>query len=135
MHNLKFCNKLISLLTLTYKQNNLWFDIILTKNIFSLLTLFQSTGLISYFYIFINNSNKFFRVFLRYSNLEIPVLFPIFFYFKPSHKISVNLKSLKKFNNNLGSSILILSTNRGLLLHSDCLKFGIGGLLYLIIYI
>jgi len=58
MHNLKFCNKLLSILVLTFKKNNLWFDILLTKNIYSLLFIFQKIGIILYFFIFIKNNKK-----------------------------------------------------------------------------
>lgn len=134
MHNLKFCNKLLSLMVLTYKQNNLWFDIILTKNIYSLLFIFQKIGIVTSFYIFNKNINNCCRVFLKYLNLEISLMLPIFFYFKPSHKLSISLKKLIKLNKTLGSTTLIISTNRGLKLHTECINLKIGGILYLIIY-
>lgn len=135
MHNLKFCNKLLSMLVLTYKRNNLWFDIILTKNIYSLLLIFQKIGVILYFFIFIKNNKKLSRVFLKYINLEIPFNLSIFFYFKPSHKLPISLKKIKELDKKIGDISLIISTSRGLKLHSECINLGIGGLLYLIIYI
>jgi ribosomal protein S8 len=135
MHNLKFCNKLISMLTLTFKQNHIWFDIILTKNIFSLLLLFQTIGIVSSFYIFKKNFKNFLKVFVKYINLEIQLCFPIFFYFKPSHKLPITLKKLKKINVTMGTTVLVISTSKGLMTHDDCLKFNISGYLFLIIYV
>ena len=135
MHNIKFSNKLISLITLTYKQNNLWFNIILTRNVYSLLFIFQKIGLISNFFIFNLNFKKFIIVFLKYVELEIPVSFPIWFYFKPSHKLSINLKTLRKLTKTMGDTSLILSTPYGLKTHDECLMFGTGGFLFLIVYV
>ena len=77
MHNIKFCNKLISLVSLTFKQNNLWFDILLTKNIYKLLSIFHKLGIVSNFFIFSVNSRKLIKVFLKYVNLELPLMLPI----------------------------------------------------------
>jgi ribosomal protein S8 len=134
MHNLKFCNKLLSLLLLTYKQNNLWFDIILTKNIFSMLQIFRDIGVIMNFFIFIKNKKKTCRVFLKYINLETPLIMPIFFYFKPSHKLCITSNKLKKLSKKIGDISLVISTSRGLLLHKECIDLNIGGILYLIVY-
>lgn len=138
MHNLKFCNKLLSLVLLNFKQNNLWFDIVSTKKMFALLFIFQKVGIISSFYIFnkVYNKNirKFFRIFLKYINLEISFILPFFFYFKPSHKLPISLSSLKKLNKTVGDISIIISTSKGLRLLSECLDLGISGILFLIIY-
>jgi ribosomal protein S8 len=75
------------------------------------------------------------KVFVKYINLEIQLCFPIFFYFKPSHKLPITLKKLKKINVTMGTTVLVISTSKGLMTHDDCLKFNISGYLFLIIYV
>lgn len=138
MNNLKFCNKLLSLLTINFKKNSLYFDIILTKKIHFLLFIFQKIGIITTFYMFTKffkkSLKKFLRIFLKYINLEIFFIFPIFFFFKPSHKIPISLKKLKKIDKLSGSASVIISTSNGLMLSNDCIDSSLSGILYLIIY-
>lgn len=134
MHNLKFSNKLISLFVINTKKNKLWFDIILTKNILTLCLIFQSTGLITSFFIFKKNTNLYLKIFIKYINLELASGFPLHFFFKPSHKLSISLRNLKKFNRRSGSSSLIISTSKGLKTHQDCLRLNLSGYLYSVIY-
>ncbi len=99
-----------------------------------MLHIFRGLGIIVNFFIFIKNKKNFCRVFLKYINLEIPFILPIFFYFKPSHKLSITVKKLKKLTKKLGDVSLVISTSKGLKLHGDCIDLHIGGILYLIIY-
>jgi len=99
-----------------------------------MIHLFQNIGIILNFFIFIKNNKKFCRVFLKYINLEIPFSTPIFYYFKPSHKLSITVKKLIKLNKKMGDVSLIISTNKGLKLHNECIDLNIGGMLYLIVY-
>lgn len=87
-----------------------------------------------YFFIFFKNNRNFCRVFLKYVNLEIPANLSIFFYFKPSHKLPLRISQIRKLDKNIGDIALIISTNKGLKLHHECMDLHIGGFLYLIIY-
>ena len=133
MHNTKFCSQLFNKISLNFKQNNLWFDILLTKNLLNVLKIFKVLGVISSFF-FYSLSEKKVRVFLKYINLEIPLQLPIFFYFKPSHKLSVSLRQLKKLDKSLGGTTLIMSTSRGLKSHFECIKNNLSGFLFFVIY-
>lgn len=135
MHNLKFCNKLLSLVNLTYKQNHVWFDIVITNKILLLIHIFNKIGLISNFIIIKKNFKKICRVFLKYINLETFHMLPFFFYFKPSHKLTISLQTIKKLSKNFGSSVLIVSTSKGLKTLDECLILNTGGVIFLIIYI
>lgn len=134
MHNLKFCNKFMSIFLLTAKQNKLWFDIILTKNILGMLLIFQQLGLVNAFFIFKKNKFLMIKVFIRYVNMELPLLSPFNFFFKPSHKLSITLTNLKKLNRVMGSTSLVISTSKGLKSHHDCLKLNLSGYIHTIIY-
>lgn len=133
MHNTKFCSQLFNKISLNFKQNNLWFDMLLTKNMLNVLKIFKVLGVISGFFLF-NLDKKKIRVFLKYVNLEIAYQLPIFFYFKPSHKLSMSLKQLKKLDKSLGGTTLILSTSKGLKSHYDCIKNSLSGFLFFVIY-
>ena len=133
MHNTKFCSQLFNKISLNFKQNNLWFDFLITKNLLSVLAILKVLGLVSNFFFF-NLDSKKVRVFLKYVNLEIPYQLPILFYFKPSHKLSLSIKQLKKLDKSLGGTTLIISTSRGLKNHFECIKHNLGGFLFFVIY-
>lgn len=133
MHNTKFCSQLFNKISLNFKQNNLWFDLLITKNILSVLSIFKVLGLVSSFFFF-NLNNRKVRVFLKYVNLEVPYQLPILFYFKPSHKLSLSIKQLKKLDKSLGGTTLVISTSRGLKNHFECIKYNLGGFLFFVIY-
>lgn len=124
----------MSIFLLTAKQNKLWFDIILTKNILGMLLIFQQLGLVNAFFIFKKNKFLMIKVFIRYVNMELPLLSPFNFFFKPSHKLSITLTNLKKLNRVMGSTSLVISTSKGLKSHHDCLKLNLSGYIHTIIY-
>lgn len=133
MHNTKFCSQLFNKISLNFKQNSLWFDILLTKNLHSALRIFKVLGVISSFF-FYNVQERQVRVFLKYINLELPYQLPVFFFFKPSHKLPVSLKKLKRLDKSLGGTTLIVSTSRGLKSHFECIKYNLSGFLFFVIY-
>jgi len=53
----------------------------------------------------------------------------IYIYFKKLY-----LKKLKKIDKISGSSSIIVSTNKGLMLSNECIDLNFSGILYLIIY-
>lgn len=133
MHNTKFSSQLFNKISLNFKQNSLWFDLLLTKNLFNVLKIFKVLGLISSFYAYELNFKKV-RVFLKYINLEIPYQVPVLFHFKPSHKLSVSIKQLKRLSMSLGSTVLIISTSSGLKSHFECIKHNLSGFLFFVVY-
>jgi ribosomal protein S8 len=52
----------------------------------------------------------------------------------PSKKHQISLKSLSLLNKTLKASILILSTNKGIITHHDALKFKVGGLALCVVH-
>ena len=52
----------------------------------------------------------------------------------PSKKHRLSLKSLNLLNKTLKASVLILSTDKGILTHREALKFKIGGLALCVVH-
>ena len=52
----------------------------------------------------------------------------------PSKKHRLSLKSLNLINKTLKASVLILSTDKGILTHREALKFKIGGLALCVVH-
>lgn len=88
---------------------------------------------------------KSFRVFKKNKNYFITM--SPFFYKSTTffHKVKLTSTSSKKFyiscsalrlmNKSMGNTVYVLSTSKGLLTHSDCIKYKIGGILLCIIYL
>ena len=130
----RYGNHLFGKIAANLKKKSLWFDIQYSNINFTLLGIIANAGIISSFIIWNNNNKKQIRVFLKYSNLELPLMLPINFYFKSGNKTAVRLKNLKEMQDSLGNTVLVLSTPKGILTHNDCIKYKTGGYLYFIIY-
>ena len=116
-----FCN-LTSKLNLSLQSNQNY--VIFPKNIFFLnfLKLLFLEGLISR--IFFLKSGKI-KVYLKYCSKGTPSFKKIKFLSKPGKNTFTSYKELTKYS--IGVGLVIISTNKGLLSHSSCIKYKIGG--------
>ena len=77
---------------------------------------------------------------LTYSYLSVPFYKKMAFFKSvrlistPSKKHRLSLKSLNLLNKTLKASVLILSTDRGIITHREALRFKIGGLALCIVH-
>ena len=122
----------INHINLTLGQKKPQTTIKYSKKNFKLIYLFYKLGCINNFFIHTTKHNSYIIKYLTFS---------IFFYknspfFKQiklisslSKKHTITYKALKIINQSIGTSILILSTTKGLLTHNEALKLKIGGLI------
>ena len=110
------------------------------------ITYTKKTHQIIYLFYKLGCVNNFFIHFNSYGVQPVKLItFSIFFYknspfFKsvrlissPARKYSITYKALKIASQSLGMSILVISTNKGLLTHHDALRARVGGFILAII--
>lgn len=130
----KYGNHLFGKVAAHFKKKSLWFDIKHSNISMTLLPILVESGMVSNYILWDKPEGRQIRVFLKYTSLVLPVILPVSFYFKSGNKITIKLNTLKKMQDSLGDTLLVLSTSRGILTHKECLRLGISGYLYFIIY-
>lgn len=111
-------------------QKKIYFDMLVTRRILPILTLFCKLNVIRRFY-FLKTETSFsrkVRVFPFYSKLQACGA-AIKLHFRKVRPVSIQLKALKLLSKRSGSSSLILNTSSGIMTHHEAMKFGIGGVL------
>lgn len=118
---------LLNLININKNHKNLIFTIILTKNNLLLLNILKSFNVIYKFMIIKNNNSFFIKIYLYYYKKK-----PMCSFFKviskPSKSFLVSHKALSLINKRTGSSIFIISNNKGLISHKIAIKQKLGGL-------
>jgi ribosomal protein S8 len=111
-------------------QKKIYFDMLVTRRILPILTLFYKLSIIRRFH-FLKKENHFtqkVRVYPFYSRLQSSGL-GLKLHFRKTHPISIKLKALKLLAKRSGVSSLILNTSKGLMTHHEALGLGISGVL------
>lgn len=119
-----------NLINMTKARRFLYIDVILTKRTIVYIKLFSKLAYIESYEIRITNNDTFkkARIYLNYNNSDvIGKDFKIIS--KPSHRLSVKLRSLRLLAKKTGSSTCILSTSSGIINHRYAIKKKIGGLM------
>jgi len=115
--------KCLNGLRLTILYNKKGFIINRNKNNLDLLKVLLKINVIK----FIKINKKQIYVYVNYINNR-PIFKNITNLFKPSHKLYISLKNLKKVSYK-HNWIMILSTSKGLLNNFEAIKEGVGGVL------
>lgn len=111
-------------------QKKIYFDMLVTRRILPVLTLFCKLNVIRRFY-FLKTENSFsrkVRIFPFYTKLQSHSS-NIKLHFRKVRPVSIQLKALKLLTKRSGASSLILNTSAGLITHQEAMKLGIGGVL------
>lgn len=111
-------------------QKNIYFDMLVTKKILPILSLFYRLNIIRRFY-FLKQQQHFIqkvRVFPFYSRLQAYGA-NLKLHFRKTHPMTIKLRALKLLARRSGVSSLILNTSCGLITHHEALRLGIGGTL------
>jgi ribosomal protein S8 len=119
-------------INLSITKNIFRSSVLLSKKSLRIMKLLYNIGFIKHYYIF----NK-----LNGSRLIGYIKFSCFYFNKkpfykslkivstPSKRFTISYKSLRLFNRSSRSSILILSTDRGLITDKEAISLGLGGLI------
>jgi small subunit ribosomal protein S8 len=91
----------------------------------TLLEIFENIGVIRGFSV--QDESNFILVYLKYNKFDMNIFLNIKQVSKSTKRIYVTLMHLLKIKEKRGAGILILSTNKGILIDSDCIKYKLGG--------
>jgi small subunit ribosomal protein S8 len=90
-----------------------------------LLEVFENIGIIRGF--FVNTELNFINIYLKYNKFDMNMFLNIKQVSKSTKRVYITLMNLLKIKEKRGACILIISTNKGILLDSDCIKHKLGG--------
>lgn len=113
----------INLIKLSIKNNKKGFIIYKNNKNLNVLKAFIKINIINYIQI----KKNYIIVFINYVN-EKPVYNNIVNVFRPSNKMFITIKEIKKINIK-HNWIFLISTNRGIINNNEALKLNVGGLL------
>ena len=115
--------KCLNGLKLTILYNKKGFIVNNNRNNLELLKVLLKINVIK----FIKINNKHIYVYINYINNK-PIFKNITNLFKPSHKLYISLKNLKKISQKY-NWIMVLSTSKGVLNNFEAIEEGVGGVL------
>jgi ribosomal protein S8 len=90
-----------------------------------LLEIFENIGIIRGFSV--NTEFNFIMVYLKYNKFDTNMILNIKQVSKSTKRVYITLMHLLKIKEKRGACMLILSTNKGILLDYDCIKHKLGG--------
>lgn len=106
--------------------------ILFSKKLLSVVRILYKIGCIYKFNIFLKNKKKFIR-FTCFFYKNKPFFKGVRLISTSSRKYTISLHALMILTKSLNSSILILSTSKGILTHYEAIKLRIGGLIMFVI--
>jgi len=115
---------------LNVAQKKIYFDMLVTKRILPILSLFYKLNIIRRFYFLKPHTDvgRKVRVFPFYSRLQ-SYSANVKLHFRKVRPVSIRLQALNLLTKRSGVSSLVLNTSSGLMTHHEAMKLGIGGVL------
>lgn len=119
----------LNLLTISSLKKSLYFDVHMTSKLRRLASLLLSLNVIRRFHRLNSSTYRVFPSYTRYRRYARKYKT----YTRLKGRIQLQAKAIRLLNINTPHSYYVLDTSRGVVTHKEALKFGIGGVLLMII--